>query len=293
MRALRASLAVAGCVSLVIVASLVVPRAGLAYKPDTLRVSAIPDEAPTELQRKFKPLGDYLETRLEMKVQFTPVADYAATVEALAARSIDLVWYGGFTHVQARLRTGNAVPLVMRIEDLTFKSYFIAGAGKGITNLADLKGRSFSFGSVSSTSGSLMPRYFLLKAGLDPEKDFARVAFSGAHDATARAVEGGRVDAGVLNYSVWEKMVAEGKVDPGKVKVFWTTPEYADYNWTVRGDLDDSIKRKITEAFLALDPKNPEHKVILDLQRASGYVRGKPEMFDPIEQAARAAGLLK
>lgn len=277
----------------VLVAAALVPTPGFAYRPEVLRVSAIPDEAPTDLLRKFEPLGGYLERRLEMKVRFTPVADYAATVEALAARSIDLVWYGGFTHVQARIRTGNAVPLVMRIEDTRFKSYFIAGAGTGVTTLADLKGKSFSFGSVSSTSGSLMPRYFLLENGLDPERDFARVAFSGAHDATAKAVESGRVDAGVLNYSVWEKMVAERKVDTSRVKVFWTSPEYTDYNWTVRGDLDDALKQRITSAFLALDPKNPEHKPILDLQRASGYVRAKPEMFDAILQAARDAGLLK
>lgn len=264
-----------------------------AYRPDVLRVSAIPDEAPTELLRKFRPLGAYLEQQLGMKVEFTPVADYAATVEALAAKKVDLVWYGGFTHVQARLRIGDVVPLVMRNEDLKFKSYFIAGAQTGIRSLAGLKGKTFTFGSVSSTSGHLMPRYFLQREGIVPEKDFARVAYSGAHDATARAVEGGRVDAGVLNYTVWEKMVSEGKIDTSKVRVIWTTPEYADYNWTVRGDLDDDLKEKIVRAFLALDPTKPGHREILDLQRASGYVRGSPEMFVGIEQAARAAGLLK
>jgi phosphonate transport system substrate-binding protein len=271
----------------------VAPPSGLAYKPDALRVSAIPDEAPTELLRKFKPLGEYLEKRLEMTVQFTPVADYAATVEALAAKSVDLVWYGGFTHVQARLRTGCALPLVMRHEDLKFKSYFIANPSTGAKGLADLKGKSFSFGSVSSTSGHLMPRYFLLENGIEPERDFARVAFSGAHDATAKAVEGGRVDAGAVNYGVYDKMVGERKLDPAKAPIVWTTPEYADYNWTVRCDLDEPVRNKIAEAFLALDPKDPDHKAILDLQRASGYVRAKPEMFEGIERAARSAGLLK
>ncbi len=269
------------------------PTRGDAYKPDVLRVSAIPDEAPTELLRKFKPLGDYLEKRLEMRVRFTPVADYAATVEALAARSIDLVWYGGFTHVQARLRTGCAVPLVMRNEDLEFKSYFIAGPQTGIKGLADLKGKTFSFGSISSTSGHLMPRFFLLEHGIEPDRDFARIGFSGSHDATAKAVEGGRVDAGVVNYSVYEKMVAEKKLDPAKAPIVWTTPEYADYNWTVRCDLDEPVRKRLADAFLALDPSNPGHKAILDLQRASGYVRATPEMFDGIERAARTAGLLK
>ncbi len=267
--------------------------AASAQPPPPLRVSAIPDEAPTELLRRFAPLRDYLGQRLGMPVVFTPVTDYAATVEALAARSVDLVWYGGFTHVQARRRTKNALPLVMRREDLEFKSYFITGADTGIRRLEDLQGRSFSFGSVSSTSGSLMPRYFLLQHGLEPERDFARVGYSGAHDATAKAVEGGRVDAGVVNYLVFDKLVAAGKVDPRKVRVFFTTPTYADYNWTVRGDLDPSLRQKLADAFLALDPKRPEHEAILELQGASGYVRCEPAMFDALEQAARAAGLLQ
>ncbi|MFQ5693083.1 MAG: phosphate/phosphite/phosphonate ABC transporter substrate-binding protein, partial [Nitrospinota bacterium] len=155
-----------------------------AGRPKVLRVSAIPDEAPTELVRKFKPLVRYLEGQLGMRVKFIPVVDYAATVEGLAAGKLDLVWYGGFTYVQARKRTGNAVPLVMRLADANFHSKFIARRDSGIESLADLKGKTFAFGSVSSTSGHLMPRFFLQKSGIIPERDFAKFSFSGAHDAT-------------------------------------------------------------------------------------------------------------
>ena len=258
----------------------------------TLRVSAIPDENPTELLRKFGPLGKYLEARTGMKVQFIPVTDYGATVEGLAAGKLDLVWYGGFTFVQARLRTGNAIPIVQREEDEKFKSVFIT-ANPAITKLADLKDRTFTFGSQSSTSGHLMPRFFLLENKLDVDKTFKRVAFSGAHDATAFQVAGGKVDAGALNISVWEKLVADGKVDAAKVRVFYTTPPYYDYNWTVRGDLDPALVKKIADAFLALDPKNPSHAEILKLQRATRFVPTRPENYKGIEQAARAAGLLK
>jgi len=259
----------------------------------TLKVSAIPDEAPTELQRKFAPLGAYLEKEIGMKVEFTAVTDYAAVVEGLAAKKLDLVWLGGFTFVQARLRTGNAIPIVQREEDRVFTSKFIANAGAGINELADLKGKNFSFGSVSSTSGHLMPRYFLQQNKLNPEKDFKRVAFSGAHDATALQVESGKVEAGVLNASVWDKMVQEKKVDTSKVKVIYTTPTYFDYNWTVRGDLDPVLVKKLTDAFLKLDPKNPAHKEIMDLQRASRFIATNADNYKGIEAAAREAGLLK
>jgi phosphonate transport system substrate-binding protein len=263
-----------------------------AQAADVLKVSAIPDEAPTELLRKFQPLGAYLEQQLGMPVEFTPVADYPAVVEALASDRIDLAWLGGFTFVQARLKTGNALPLVQRAEDARFTSKFIT-ANPDVQSLADLKGKSFAFGSVSSTSGSLMPRYFMLQDGIKPESHFSRVGYSGAHDATAAWVQAGKVDAGVLNASVWDKLVANGTIDSNKVRVFATTPTYFDYNWTVRGTLDPALTAKIKAAFLALDPAIAEHKEILDLQAASRFIETAPENYQGIEEAARAADLLK
>jgi phosphonate transport system substrate-binding protein len=261
--------------------------------PAVLRVSAIPDEAPTELQRKFKPLGEYLSQATGMKVVFTPVSDYAAVVESLATKKLDMAWLGGFTYVQAKIRThGTAIPIVQRAEDAVFTSKFIT-ADPAIKTLADLKGKTFAFGAPSSTSGSLMPRFFLQQEGLNPEKDFKTVAYSGAHDATVAFVAAGKADAGVLNTSVWDKLVESKKVDTSKVRVFATTPTYFDYNWTVRGDLDPAIVKKLTAAFLALDPSKPEHKAIMDLQRASRFIATDSKNYDGIEAAAKSAGLLK
>ena len=264
-----------------------------AQAQQTLKVSAIPDESPTELLRKFKPLGAYLEKELGRKVSWTPVNDYPAVVEGLAAGKIDLAWLGGFTFVQVRLRTGTASPIVQRAEDEKFTSKFIVPANSTARTLDDLKGKTFAFGSPSSTSGSLMPRYFLLKAGINPDKDFSRVAYSGAHDATVAFVASGRAEAGVLNASVWEKLMEKGDANARAVKVLATTPPYYDYNWTVRGDLDPAIVKKLTDAFLKLDPKNPSQKEILDLQRASRFIPSMPENYRGIEDAARSAGLLK
>ncbi|WP_095162409.1 putative selenate ABC transporter substrate-binding protein [Pseudomonas sp. Irchel 3F5] len=264
----------------------------LAQAADTLRVSAIPDEAPTELLRKFKPLGEYLEQKLGMKVEFVPVADYPAVVESLVANKLDMAWLGGFTFVQVHLKDPTATPLVQREQDAKFTSKFIT-ANPDVKSLADLKGKTFAFGSISSTSGSLMPRYFMLKDGIKPETYFSRVAYSGAHDATAAWVQAGKADGGVLNASVWEKLVASGKVDTNKVKVFATTPSYFDYNWTVRGSLDPALKDKIKQAFLDLDPAKPADKAILDLQAASRFIETSPDNYKGIEEAARAAELLK
>lgn len=274
-------------------ASIALLSASLSVAEPVLRVSAIPDESPTELQRKFKPLGEYLEKKLGMKVEFTPVTDYAASVEGLINNKLDMVWFGGFTFVQAKVRSNNKViPLVQREEDEKFKSVFIT-TRNDIKTLQDLKGKTFTFGSESSTSGHLMPRSFLLAAKINPDTDMKRIAFSGAHDATVAAVAGGKVDAGALNISVWEKLVSQGKVDANAVRVFYTTPGYYDYNWTVRADMDPALRKKLVNAFLALDKNNAGDKEILDLQRASRFIPTKAENYGAIESAARNAGLLK
>ena len=266
--------------------------AAVAQAQAVFRVTAIPDESPTELARKAAPLVKYLEAKLGMKVEFTPVTDYAAAVETLVNRKVDLAWFGGFTFVQANVRSGGKViPLVQREEDERFKSVFIT-SDPGISKLADLKGKDVSFGAQSSTSGHLMPRSVLLQAGLDPDKDFKRVAYSGAHDATIAAVASGKVQAGALNISVWDRFVAEKKVDTSKVQVFFTTPPYFDYNWTVHADMPAALREKLTQALLSLSRDTAEGKEILDLQRATRFVPTKPDNYKGIEAAARSAGLL-
>jgi phosphonate transport system substrate-binding protein len=261
---------------------------------NVLRVSAIPDEAPTELQRKFKPLGDYLKAKTGMEVEFTPVSDYAAVVEGLATRKIDLAWLGGFTFVQAKLRTdGQVVPIVQRAEDAKFTARFIVPIDSPIKTVADLKGRTFVFGAPSSTSGHLMPRYFLQTQGIDAGKDFKTVAFSGAHDATVAFVASGRAEAGVLNASVMDKLVEQHNPNAEKVRVLATTPPFFDYNWSVRPGMDPALVKKLTDAFLALDPANPQQKEIMDLQRASKFIPTQASNYDGIEAAGKAAGLIK
>ncbi|MBL8352117.1 MAG: putative selenate ABC transporter substrate-binding protein [Burkholderiaceae bacterium] len=256
------------------------------------RVTAIPDESPTELARKAGPLVKYLEGKLGMKVEYTPVTDYAASVEALVNKKVDLAWFGGFTFVQANVRSGGKViPLVQREEDEKFRSVFIT-SDPAVKALADLKGKDLSFGAQSSTSGHLMPRSFLLAAGIVPEKDFRRVAYSGAHDATIAAVASGKVQGGALNISVWDKFVADKKVDPAQVRVVYTTPPYYDYNWTVHAEMPAALREKLRQAFLALSRDSAEGKEILDLQRATRFVPTQADNYKGIEAAARSAGLL-
>jgi phosphonate transport system substrate-binding protein len=260
----------------------------------TFKVTTIPEEAATEQVRKFGPITKYLESKLGMKVEFIPVSDYPAAVEALVNKNVDMVWFGGFTHVQANVRSGGKIiPIAQREEDTKFQSVFITKKDSGIKTLADLKGKQVSFGSASSTSGHLMPRSFLLAANIDPDKDFKRVAYSGAHDATIASVVSGKVDAAALDITVWNKFVSEKKVDTAEVNVFYTTPGYFNYNWSVHADMPVAMREKVTKALLDISPNDPVGKEILTLNRATKYLPTKPENYKGLETAARSAGLLK
>ena len=266
----------------------------VAQSQATLKVTTIPEEAATEQVRKFAPLAAYLEKQLDMKVQFTPVTDYPAAVEALVNKKVDLVWFGGFTFVQASIRSnGKIIPLAQREEDTKFQSVFIAKTNSGIKSLTDMKGKQVSFGSQSSTSGHLMPRSFLMQANIEPERDFKRIAYSGAHDATIASVVSGKVEAAALDITVWQKFVSENKVNTQDVNVFFTTPIYFNYNWSVHADMPAPLREKIKAAFLGLNPTNPEHAEILKLNRATRYVPTTPENYKGLETAARSAGLLQ
>ncbi len=273
--------------------SLLLALSAGAHAQALLRITTIPEEAATEQVRKFTPLASYLEKRMGMKVEFTPVSDYPAAVEALVNKKVDLVWFGGFTHVQAQIRSGGKiVPIAQREEDTKFQSVFIAKTDSGIKTLADMKGKQISFGSASSTSGHLMPRSNLLNAGINPEKDFRRIAYSGAHDATIASVVSGKVDAAALDITVWRKFVSENKVDTKAVDVFFTTPPFFNYNWSVHADMPADQREKLKKALLDLDMATPEGKEILQLNRATRYIGTSPENYKGLEAAGRSAGLI-
>jgi phosphonate transport system substrate-binding protein len=277
-----------------LVALMLFTLAHAAEAQQVFRVTTIPEEAATEQIRKFAPLVKYLERQLGTKVVFTPVSDYPAAVEALVNRHVDLVWFGGFTHVQAQIRSGGKViPIAQREEDTKFRSVFITQTNSGIKSFADLKGKTVSFGSQSSTSGHLMPRSFLLEAGIVPERDFKRIAYSGAHDATIASVVAGRVDAAALDITVWRKFVEEKRVDTSRVNVFYTTPPFYNYNWSVHAEMPAAMRERVTKALLDLSIDDPEGKEILTLNRATRYIPTRAENYKGLEQAGRSAGLIK
>ena len=253
------------------------------------RVSMIPTTDPGKLLRESEPLVAYLRTTLGRNVTLTIPTNYAAVVEALANDQVDFAYLGGFTYVQASRRSG-VIPLVQRDRDQSFHSVFITQAKSPINGLGDLKGHSFAFGDVNSTSGHLMPEFFMRRANVDADV-IGKATYTGGHDATALAVANGKIDAGALDEAVFDRMTKEAKLDLTKVKVFFKTPPFFDYVWAARKGLDEYARDLFTKAFLAL--KSPDDGKILELLQASVYVKAEDRSYDPLRQAATEAGLLR
>jgi len=256
-----------------------------------LRVSMIPTTDPGKATREMQPLVDHLARSTGGEVQMTIPTNYAAVVEALVNDQVDIAHLGGFTYVQASKRAG-VKPLVQRERDREFHSLFITQAGSPIKSLADLKGRSFAFGDVNSTSGHLMPEYFMRRNGVDREV-VAKAIYTGGHDATLLAVANGKVDAGALDEAVFQRMTSQGKIDPAKVRVFWTTPPFFDYVWVARKGLDARKADAVRDSFLALDRADPQRRAILEALSASKYVPARDADYAALREAALEAGLLK
>ena len=270
-----------------------------------LRVGAIPDQEPERLQRTYDLLATYLEEEIDgLSVEYVPVTEYSSAVTGFSVGDLDAVWFGGLTGVQARLEVEGSNAIAQRDIDEEFTSVFIARADSGIEplnrtpDLASLAGRSFTFGSESSTSGRLMPQSFLNDAGIDPATDFAgQPGFSGSHDATIEVVTAGSFEVGVLNSQVWDARVAEGAVDTDEVIEIFRTEPFFDYHWLAQPDLDDRLgggfTGELTDALLGLDASDPDQAEVLELFGAGSFVLTENDNYQAIELVGRDSGLIR
>jgi len=282
--------------ALTLVASLL-PAAVLAQEKPAFVFTAIPDQDETRLVERFTRVAEYLQGKLGVPVKYLPVKSYPAAVTAFINGQVQLAWFGGFTGVQARKRVPSSEAIAQGAEDVAFKSFIIANAKTGLKSSKEfpkgIAGKSFTFGARASTSGRLMPEYYIRRefGGRGPDEVFSRVGFSGDHSRTIQLVQSGAFDAGALDFTVWELEKKAGKVDPSQVIVIWETPTYPDYQWTVRGDADKvygaGFKDKLRTALLAIDDP-----AILSPFARSKFIPAKNSDYTPIEEVGKVTNLL-
>jgi phosphonate transport system substrate-binding protein len=256
---------------------------------DSVKVGMVPDAGATQVSVEEKaPLRDYLGKAIGTKVDLIIPTNYNATVEALGNGSLDFAYLGALTYVKAHDRYG-VLPLVQRSADKNFHSLFITQAGASIQKLADCKGKRFAFGDINSTSGHLIPFDELKKAGIDADQDM-QIRYTGSHAATVKAVEGGAVDAGALDETVYHSMISEGKVDGSKVRIFLTSPPFVDYVWVARKDAGQAQREGFAKAFLTL--KEGKDDAILNILRGKDFVRVDDAEYANIRKIARDLKML-
>jgi len=262
---------------------------------DTFTFTAIPDEDESRLNERFGKVADYLAEQLGVEVKYIPVKSYPAAITAFRNDQVQLAWFGGLSGVQARELVPGSTAIAQGYEDQFFKTYIIANVSTGLEASDEfpqgIKDKTFTFGSKGSTSGRLMPEFHIRENMGAPEDVFARVGFSGDHSRTVTQVESGAYEVGAVNYSVYDNRVAEGKTDPEKVKVIWTTPTYPDYQWTIRGDVDarygEGFTQKVTDALLNMNDKD----LLASFPRKS-FVPASNDDYAPIKATGEAIGLL-
>lgn len=277
-------------------ASLLVFASSAAVSAQTLVFTAIPDEDETKLVERFRGVADYLEEQLDVDVRYIPVKSYAAAVSAFRNNQVQLAWFGGLSGVQARALVPGSRAIAQGEEDQAFFNYFIAHKSTGLdradTLSEDVRGKTFTFGSKGSTSGRLIPEYHIRNIFNEaPEDVFARVGFSGNHTRTLRLVEAGTYEVGAINYKVWEKELEDGNINTDDVKIIWKTPAYPNYQWSIRGDVDERFGEgftdRVREALLALD--DPE---LLESFPRSKFVPASNDDYEPIRSVAEEIGII-
>ena len=266
----------------------------VATEGKVFKIGAIPDFDQAEMEEAFDDFAQYLSNEIGTPVEFVPTVDYASLVTAFDRGEIDLAWFGGLTVTQALNKVPEAEAFAQRPSDQEFKSVFIEQKGLGLKGLEDLKGKTFTFGSESSTSGHLMPRYFLTEAGINPDEDFDGAPnYSGSHDKTYKLVESGAFQTGAVNVQYWEKALEEGLVDETKVEEFYRTPDFYDYNWTLNKDIDqkfgEGTAQKVKDTILNM---KKEDSKIMDLLSTEEFIETKNENYDLIKEVAEQLGML-
>jgi phosphonate transport system substrate-binding protein len=271
-------------------------RAGPAALPP-LVFTGIPDQDESRLVERFGKVAAYLESQLGVPVRYIPVKSYPAAVTAFTTGQVQLAWFGGFTGVQARKAVPGSRAIAQGAEDGAFKTYLIANAATGLKPAKDfpkaVAGQTFTFGARSSTSGRLMPEYFIRQAfpGKSPEQVFPRVGFSGDHSRTIQLVQSGAFAVGAVDYSVWDLDAKAGKVDPKAVSVIWESPTFPDYQWTVRGDVEQTYGAGFTDR-LRTALVGISDPAILEPFGRSRFIPVTDAAYAPLLEVGRSTGLL-
>ncbi len=223
-------------------------------KTRAFQIGILPGESTAIVAQRHEPLRAHLEARLNRPVELAIGSNYAATGEALRQGAIDIAYLGPVTYILQR-RNAQLEPFARPTHPRvgpTFQAILLVPADSTVAALGELRGTEVAFGDLASTSGSWVPRHMLLEAGLVADRDYTR-RLLGAHDAVAQAVANHQAAAGGLSLPVFERLVADGRIDPEAVRILAISPPIPEYMWTFREGIDPLLREQVRMAFMDLD----------------------------------------
>lgn len=255
--------------------------------PTRLRVALLPDENASTIIQNAQPLKAYLESALKKDIDLVVTTDYSSMIEAMRFGRIEVAYFGPLSYVLAKQRAPGIEPFAVGVSrgSPTYKGVIVAQTDGPVKSIADIRGKTVGFGDNASTSSHLIPRALLARNGLIGERDYKFVHL-GTHDAVARAVQAGQVQAGGLSQEIFNALVAKGTIDGKKVIVLAESDPIPNYPMVLQGNLDPALKDSVRKAFLEL--KDP---AILKTFRAEGFAATDDSAYDILRETARVLDL--
>lgn len=224
--------------------------------PETLVVALLPDESAATVIQNNQGLENYLENTLKKEIELFVSTDYSSMIEAASNGRLDLAYFGPLSYVLAKTKSNiEAFAALAKDGETTYKAVVIGNVDAGIDSYEKIKGKTVAYGDQASTSSHLIPKSMLVEQGLKAQEDYEAV-YLGAHDAVAVAVANGNAQAGGLSKPIFTALIEQGTIDKNKVTVIAESKPFPQYPWTMRSDLDPTLKQQIKKAFLDLNDES-------------------------------------
>jgi phosphonate transport system substrate-binding protein len=247
--------------------------------PEKINFGVIPTQGSTSMKENFSGITEHLNKKLGIKVELQLAGDYTGVITGMQHKHIDVAYFGPESYVQAQKRA-NAEALVVEVDAESglpgYRGIIITKKDSGLNTLESIKGKTWAFTSSQSTSGTLVPTVMFSKSGIDPQKYFSKVLYSGGHEASILSIKAGKIDAASVDRLEYNRGLGKAWKDED-FNIIWTSDLIPGSLMAARGDLPESLKKALKEAFISYTDMEGLNKL-----KIKGYIEANDSMYDPV-----------
>lgn len=247
--------------------------------PEKINFGVIPVAGSTSMKENFSGLTEHLNKKLGIKVELQLAGDYTGVITGMQHKHIDVAYFGPESYVQAQKRA-NAEALVVEVDIESgvpgYRGIIITKKDSGLNSLESIKGKTWAFTSSQSTSGTLVPTVMFSKSGINPQEYFSKVLYSGGHEASILSIKAGKIDAASTNDLDFNRGLGKAWT-ADDFNIIWKSDLIPGSPMAIRGDLPESLKKALKEAFISYNDKDGLNKL-----KIKGYIEANDSMYNPI-----------